>query len=442
MIQVPDYVVKAIELLEKGGFEAYCVGGCVRDSLLGCEPSDWDVCTSATPEEMKVCFEGLRTIDTGIRHGTLTVIVDRNPLEITTYRTDGAYASHRRPVSVNFIRELSGDISRRDFTVNAMCCDKNGAVTDMFGGTEDLSRKIIRCVGDPEERFEEDALRIMRALRFASTLSFEIETETADALFRKKNLLEYISVERVFSELKKLICGRNAAKVLDDYKEIIASVIPEITPCFGFEQHNVHHCYDVWTHIVKSVGNVRKDERLRLAMLFHDIGKPSMARFDEDGTGHFKGHQIRSAEMLTEILDRFHCDNATLAYVRDLVIEHDNRIPIARKNVKRFMAKHSFDFFMDYLEVRRADTMAQSDYLRQEKLDELEKLAMIAVEVNNENCCLKVTDLAVDGKDMISLGMSGRQIGAMLQRLLDLVVDDKLENDRNVLLEYAKERIR
>ena len=177
-------------------------------------------------------------------------------------------------------------------------------------------------------------------------------------------------------------------------------------------------------------------------MLFHDIGKPSMARFDEDGTGHFKGHQIRSAEMLTEILDRFHCDNATLAYVRDLVIEHDNRIPIARKNVKRFMAKHSFDFFMDYLEVRRADTMAQSDYLRQEKLDELEKLAMIAVEVNNENCCLKVTDLAVDGKDMISLGMSGRQIGAMLQRLLDLVVDDKLENDRNVLLEYAKERIR
>lgn len=442
MIPVPEYVVKAIDLLEKGGYEAYCVGGCVRDSILGREPSDWDVCTSATPDEMKACFEGYRTIDTGIRHGTLTVIVDRNPLEITTFRTDGDYASHRRPVSVNFIRDLSGDISRRDFTVNALCCDKNGAVTDMFGGTEDISNKIIRCVGDPNERFEEDALRIMRALRFASTLGFEIEKNTADAIFRKSNLLEYISVERIFSELKKLICGRNAAKVLEDYKDIIAVIIPEITPCFGFGQHNIHHCYDVWTHIVKSVGNVRPDERLRLAMLFHDIGKPSMARFDEDGTGHFKGHPIKSAEMLTEILDRFHSDNATIAYVRDLVIEHDNRIPIARKNVKRFMAKHSFDFFMDYLEVRRADTMAQSDYMRQEKLDELEKLAFIAVEVNNENCCLKLTDLAVDGKDMISLGMSGRQIGAMLQRLLDLVVDDKLENNRSVLLEYAKERMR
>ena len=442
MIQVPDYVVKAIELLEKGGFEAYCVGGCVRDSILGREPNDWDVCTSATPEEMKICFEGYRTIDTGIRHGTLTVIIDRNPLEITTYRTDGAYASHRRPFSVSFIRDLSGDISRRDFTVNAICCDKNGAVTDMFGGIDDLNNKIIRCVGDPDERFEEDALRIMRALRFSATLGFSIEKATADAISRKCNLLEYISVERIFSELKKLLCGKNAAGVLEEHKDIIAVIIPEIKPCFGFDQHNQHHCYDVWKHIILSVGNVRQDERLRLAMLFHDIGKPAMARFDEDGTGHFKGHPIKSAEMLTEILDRFHCDNATIAYVRDLVIEHDNRIPVVRKNVKRFMAKHSFDFFMDYLEVRRADTMAQSDFLRQEKLEELEKLAMIAVEVNNEDCCLKVTDLAVDGKDMISLGMSGRQIGAMLQRLLDLVVDDKLDNDRNVLIEYAKDRIR
>ena len=442
MISVPEYIEKAIGLLENSGYEAYCVGGCVRDSLLGREPGDWDVCTSATPDEMKTVFDGFRLIETGIRHGTLTVIIDRNPIEITTYRTDGAYASHRRPVSVNFIRDLNGDISRRDFTINAMCCDKNGAVTDMFGATVDLSNKIIRCVGDPYERFEEDALRIMRALRFASVLGFEIEKDTAKAIFDKKNLLEYISVERIFSELKKLLCGRNAAKVLIDFKEIFAFIMPEITPCFGFEQRNIHHCYDVWTHIVKSVENVRQDERLRLAMLFHDIGKPSMARFDEDGSGHFKGHPIKSAEMLTEILDRFHCDNATISYVRDLVIEHDNRIPVARKNVKRFMAKHSYDFFMDYLEVRRADTMAQSDHLKQEKLEELEKLALIAVEVNNENCCLKLTDLAVDGKDMISLGMSGRQIGAMLQRLLDLVVDDKLENDRNVLLDYVKERLR
>ncbi|MBR6873525.1 MAG: CCA tRNA nucleotidyltransferase [Ruminococcus sp.] len=442
MISVPDYVVKAIGILEAAGFEAYCVGGCVRDSLLGREPNDWDVCTSATPDEMKEVFADFRTLDVGAKHGTVTVIVDRNPLEITTYRTDGEYSSHRRPISVSFIRDLSGDLSRRDFTINAICCDKKGAVTDMFGGTEDIENMLIRCVGDPCDRFEEDALRIMRALRFSSVLGFDIEDSTAEAIFKKMHLLEYVSVERIFSELKKLLCGKDATNVLLKFKDVFASIMPEITPCFGFDQHNVHHCYDVWEHIARSVGCSRQDERIRLAMLFHDIGKPAMARFDEDGSGHFKGHQIKSAEMLTEILDRFRSDNATLRYVRELVIEHDNRIPVARKNIKRFMAKHDFDFFMDYLEVRRADTMAQSDYMKEEKLSELEQLALIAVEVNNQNCCLKLTDLAVDGKDMISLGMSGRQIGAMLQKLLDLVVDDKLENDRTVLLEYAKERFR
>ncbi|MBR4555401.1 MAG: HD domain-containing protein [Ruminococcus sp.] len=442
MISVPEYVIKAIEILEASGFEAYCVGGCVRDSLLGKEPDDWDICTSATPDEMKEVFADHRTVETGIKHGTLTVIVDRNPLEITTYRTEGEYSAHRRPLNVSFIRDLDGDLSRRDLTINAMCCDKNGAVTDMFGGTEDISHKIIRCVGDPFKRFDEDALRIMRALRFASVLGFSIDEQTSQAIFEKRYLLEYVSGERIFSELKKLLCGRNAVSVLIEYKDVFAAIMPEITPCFGLEQHNKHHCYDVWTHIAHSVGNVRQDERLRLTMLFHDIGKPQMARFDENGNGHFKGHPIRSAELLTEILDRFRSDNATIKYVRDLVIEHDNRIPVARKNVKRFMSKHDFDFFMDYLEVRRADTMAQSDYMREQKLQELEQLALIAVEINNENCCLKLTDLAVDGKDMISLGISGRQIGAMLQRLLDLVVDDKLENDRRKLLDYAKERIR
>ncbi len=442
MISVPKYIVKAIEQLEAAGYEAYCVGGCVRDSLLGKEPDDWDVCTSATPDEMKEVFAGFRLIETGIKHGTLTVIVDREPIEITTYRTDGKYASHRRPVSVSFIRDLEGDISRRDLTINAMCCDKNGAVTDMFGGTQDIADKLVRCVGDPNERFEEDALRIMRALRFASVLGFTIDPPTAEAIHNKRHLLEYVSVERIFSELKKLLCGKRVEAVLTEFTDVFVQIIPEIEPCIGFDQHNIHHCYDVWTHIVKSVASVRPDVRLRLAMLFHDIGKPDTARFDPDGTGHFKGHPIKSAEMLTEILDRLHSDNATVGYVRDLVVEHDNRIPVKRKNVKRFMAKHDFDFFMDYLEVRRADTMAQSDHMKTEKLEELEQLALIGVEVNNENCCLKLTDLAVDGKDMISLGLSGRQISGMLQRLLDLVVDDKLENDRAVLLEYAKERLR
>lgn len=442
MISVPEYVIKAIEILEAAGFEAYCVGGCVRDSMLGKDPDDWDICTSATPDEMKQVFSEYRTVETGIKHGTLTVIIDRNAMEITTYRTESEYSYHRRPTDVTFIRDLSGDLARRDFTINAMCCDKHGMITDKFGGTVDMEAKVIRCVGDPEERFEEDALRILRALRFASVLDFEIESETAKALMDKRHLLEYISGERIYAELKKLLCGRAVTRVLTEYKEVFAAIMPEIEPCFGFEQHNVHHCYDVWTHIAVSVGQCRQNPRLRLAMLFHDIGKPATARFDEDGTGHFKGHPIRSAEMLTEIFDRFRCDNATISYVRELVIEHDNRIPVARRNVKRFMAKHDFEFFMDYLEVRRADTMAQSEYNREQKIAELDELAMIAVSVNNENCCLKLTDLAVDGKDMISLGISGRQIGAMLQRLLDLVVDDKIENDRKVLMEYAKERLR
>ncbi|MBR6102140.1 MAG: HD domain-containing protein [Ruminococcus sp.] len=442
MIAVPEYAVKAMDMLEKAGYEAYCVGGCVRDSLLGKEPDDWDICTSATPDEMKRVFADCRTIETGIKHGTLTVIIDRNPMEITTFRTEREYSLHRRPIDVSFIRDLTGDLSRRDLTINAMCCSKKGAIVDKFGGEADISAKLIRCVGDPVQRFEEDALRILRALRFASVLGFEIEEKTAAALIEKRQLLEYISGERIYSELKKLLCGKNVTRVLIDYKEVFAAIMPEIEPCFGFDQHNHHHCYDVWEHIAVSVGNCRPDPRIRLAMLFHDIGKPAMARFDEDGTGHFKGHPIKSAEMLTEIFDRFRSDNATITYVRNLVVEHDNRIPVARKNVKRFMAKHDYDFFMDYLEVRRADTIAQSDYMRAEKLAELDQLAMIAIGINSENACLKLTDLAVDGKDMISLGMSGRQIGAMLQRLLDLVVDDKLENDRKVLLEYAKERLR
>ncbi|MBR6044586.1 MAG: HD domain-containing protein [Ruminococcus sp.] len=442
MISLPKYAVKAIEILENAGYQAYCVGGCVRDSLFGKEPEDWDICTSASPDEMKAVFTDYRTIETGIKHGTLTVVIDRNPIEITTYRTEGVYAAHRRPVSVNFIRDLDGDLSRRDFTINAMCCDREGNITDRFGGGQDLKDKLIRCVGDPAKRFDEDALRILRALRFASVLGFEIEPETSKAIFDKRFLLEYISGERIFAELKKLLCGKNVTKILIDYKEVFAAIMPEITPCFGFAQPTKHHCYDVWTHIAVSVGCCREDARLRLAMLFHDIGKPAMARYDEDGTVHFKGHPIKSAEMLTEILDRFRSDNATISYVREQVIEHDNRIPVTRKNVKRFMAKHDFDFFMDYLEIRRADTLAQSDYNREGKLEELDQLAFIAVTVNNENSCLKLTDLAVDGKDMISLGMSGRQIGAMLQRLLDLVVDDKLENDHDVLLDYARNRMR
>lgn len=440
-INVPDYALAAIRLLEANGYEAYCVGGCVRDSLIGKNPSDWDICTNALPSQMQQVFCGCKTIETGLKHGTLTVIIDNNAVEITTYRSDGSYADHRRPDSVEFIRDLRGDLERRDFTINAMCYNPRSGLTDVFGGACDLKNKIIRCVGDPVRRFEEDALRILRAIRFSSVLGFGIENDTKHAVFSQKELLRYISPERIFSELKKLVCGRNASEVLSEYGEVIAVFIPEIIPCFGFPQNNPHHCYDVWEHICRSVGFCRPQPEIRLAMLLHDIAKPKMATTDENGINHFKKHQFAGAEISSEILRRLHCGNAAIKYVHDLIYEHDNRIPAERKSVKRFISKYSFGFFMDYLEVRRADTYAQSDYKRVEKLKNLDQLAIIALELDEENACMKISDLNVDGNDMIALGLRGQEIGTALKRILEAVISEEITNDKNEIVEYARKVI-
>lgn len=438
-IKIPEHAQKAIDLLSQNGYTAYAVGGCIRDSFLEKTPDDWDICTECRPDEIKRIFSRYRTIDTGIKHGTITVMIDRKLVEITTFRSDGEYENHRKPAHVEFVTSLQDDLKRRDFTINAMCSKNGIEIIDPFGGQKDLKQGIIRCVGDPSKRFEEDALRILRGLRFASVLDFEIEKNTKVAMFDKMHLLKCISEERICVELKKLICGKAADKILLEYRDIIAVIIPEIEPCFDFKQNNPHHCYTVWKHIVKSLSFVRPEPVMRMTMLLHDIEKPKMATVDDNGISHFKKHQYESAQTAAKILNRLRFDNHSAKYICGLITEHDNRIPAEMISVKRFISKHGFQFMFDYLEVRRADTYAQSDYLRQEKLHELDELARLTIELMEEDCCLKLSDLEVNGNDLISLGLSGKQVGERLRLLLEMVIDGKLQNRKDALLNYIKE---
>lgn len=440
-ISIPTYATKAIRLLEKHGFKAYAVGGCVRDSLLGKEPDDWDICTDCSPNDMKEVFKDYRTFDTGLKHGTLTVLIDNELLEITTFRSEGEYENHRKPSQIEFVDNLSCDLERRDFTVNAMCCREQDEIIDYYGGMKDLENRLLRCVGNPSLRFEEDALRILRALRFASVLDFNIHDDTKKAMYEKKQLLECISAERIATELKKLVCGKAVERVLLEYKDIFAVIIPEFKPCFGLEQNNPHHCYDVWTHIAKSVAYVRPQPLIRLAMLFHDIGKPKMATVDENGISHFKKHPAVSAQMTFAILTRLRFDNRSISYISKLITEHDNRIPADLKHVKRFIAKYDYQFMLDYLEIRRGDTYAQSQFKHAEKLAELDEIARLAIKVSEMETCLKISDLKINGNDLIYLGLNGKDIGNWLNRLLELVIDDVLINDKTELINYVKDNL-
>ena len=440
-IFIPDYAQKALSLLHAQGFKAYIVGGCVRDAVLGKTPNDYDICTDCTPDVMKKVFSGFTTIETGIKHGTLTVLIDRQPLEITTFRSDGTYTDHRKPDSVKFEKELSEDLKRRDFTVNALCCNEAEGVVDMFGGLDDIKNKVIKCVGKPQERFDEDALRILRALRFSSVLDFEREANTSQAVHQQKELLKAISAERIAAELKKLLCGRDPARILTEYRDVFAVIIPQLAPCFDFAQNNPHHCYDVYTHICKSVNNIKPDWVLRLAMLLHDIGKPLVHTVDENGIDHFKTHPLRSAEIAREVTGALKLDNKSRSRIYSLVLEHDNRIPAKKRSVRRFLSKYDEAFFADYIKVRRADTLAQSGYFRKEKLEELDELEKIAKQICDEALCLHICDLAVNGNDLKELGLSNRQIGEGLKLLLDAVIEEKTANEKDSLLDYLKESL-
>ncbi|RKM54887.1 CCA tRNA nucleotidyltransferase [Butyrivibrio sp. X503] len=435
IIKMPENAKFILDTMHKAGFEAYIVGGCVRDALLGREPMDWDITTNALPEDTKKLFR--RTIDTGIEHGTVTVMMGKEGYEVTTYRIDGKYEDSRHPSEVTFTKNLTEDMRRRDFTINAMAYNDEEGLIDRFGGVEDLEKKLIRCVGNAHERFSEDALRIMRAVRFSAQLDYEIEEETKEAIKELAPTLKKISAERIQVELIKLLESDHPEKFMDLYDLGITKVVlPEFDACMETEQNNPHHLYDVGTHIVKSLSYVKSDKVLRLAMLLHDIGKPLTKTNDDNNICHFHGHAQLGAKMAEDIFRRLKFDRDTMDRVCNLIKYHDDRFPAEPRSVRRAMNRVGVEDFTLLLDVKYADTMAQSSYYQKEKLQALKDIRVLYDKIKKENDCVTLKQLAVGGKDLICLGIApGRQIGDILNAMLSDVIDEPAHNTKEYLLE-------
>ena len=439
---IPEFVNCILSRLRQAGYLAYPVGGCVRDVLRGVEPHDWDVCTSARPEETERVFSDLSQIDTGKKHGTVAVIIDRKAVEITTFRADGDYPDNRHPATVTFLTDLAGDLSRRDFTINAMALDEEERPIDLFDGQRDLKTRIIRTVGDPAERFREDGLRILRGLRFAARLDFAVESATARAMIEERDLLNHISVERVFAELKGILVGPAAGRVLRQFAPVFFAFLPELLPMAGFEQHSPYHDSDVWELTVRTLEASPAEAVFRLALLFHDCGKPDCFFRDEKGVGHFRGHPQRSRELAEQALRRLKCDGDTLDRVLYLVEKHDTWLPGTEKNMRRFLLHEDANRVRDLLIVERCDALAHSAYGREPALVNIEKWERLLNAVLAQKPCLSLKTLAVSGDDLLSLGMApGPQMGRLLNDMLEQVAEEALPNDRAALLSYAKTHI-
>lgn len=457
-ISLPIYVQKALDILQSAGYEAYIVGGCVRDILMGKTPHDYDITTSALPDEIEACFINYRIVKTGIKHGTVTVLMEATdfnskaesdvaeianktvPVEITTFRVDGPYTDHRRPDTVYFTKKLEEDLSRRDFTVNAMAYNPKKGLVDCFGGTYDLSEGILRCVGDSQKRFEEDALRILRALRFSSVLGFAIEKNTRSAVFEKKELLGSVSGERISSELSRLVCGSFVRPVLTEYIDVLAVPIPELAAMKSLDQKNPHHIYDVLTHTAVAVENTPPQPIMRLAALFHDIGKPLCFTSDENGMGHFYWHGEIGAEMTENILRRLKFSNDITNAVSQLVLEHGRQIEENPKAVKRALNRLGSETFFMLLDLKRADCLAMNPaYFH--ILDHYEEIKRMALEILAKKECFTLKDLAVNGNDLVEAGIPrGKKTGAALKLLLDAVMDGDVANQKDCLITYIKNR--
>lgn len=441
MITLPKDVAEIIHILEEAGYEAYAVGGCVRDSILGRCPNDWDITTNALPQQVKALFS--HTIDTGLQHGTVTVMKHHVGYEVTTYRVDGEYEDSRHPKSVTFTADLVEDLMRRDFTINAMAYNDRTGIVDAFGGMKDLENKVIRAVGDPKQRFTEDALRIMRAVRFAAQLGYEIEEKTKEAIGEMAQTLKKISAERIQVELVKLVTSDHPEHMRLLYETGITSVIlPQFDCMMEMEQNNPHHCFSVGEHTIKAMQEIRPDKVLRLTMLFHDMGKPDTKTTDEDGIDHFHGHAVYSEQHAESVLKQLKFDNDTICKVKKLTYWHDYKTAPGKKGVRRALNKIGEELFLLLLEVKRADTMAQSAYKREEKLKELEQLAQTYSRVKEEGECFTLKDLAVTGQDLIALGMKpGPQLGEQLGMLLEIVLEDPEKNEKEKLLSIAAKSI-
>ncbi len=435
---LPAYVKKAINVLKSNGFEAYAVGGCVRDMLLSREVNDYDVTTSAMPEEIKMCFKDLRCIETGIKHGTISVIVDGEIIEITTYRIDGKYTDNRHPETVEFTKNLKDDLKRRDFTINAMAYDGNGIVIDCFEGKKDLQNKIIRCVGDAKTRFREDALRILRALRFSAKLGFEIEKDTKKAIFSEKKLLLNIAAERIREEFCGIIEASGGAKVICEYISVFEVFIPELGKIRGIHQHNKAHIYDVFIHSIKALEACENNLYLRLCMLFHDIGKFCCMSIDEKGNGHFYGHQRISANITKEILKRLRFDNKTIDTVAILVTYHDGQIAPDEKSVRRWLKRLGEENLRLLLKVKKSDAASHEKNYAMERIEEIEKIKVCLNGVIEKKLCYNLKMLAFTGEDAIDAGFSGKGVGVCLEYLLCAVIENRCENERSALMEVAR----
>lgn len=433
-MNLPTNVQAIITTLENAGFEAYAVGGCIRDTLLNRTPEDWDITTSASPAQVKGLFA--KTIDTGIQHGTITVLIGKETYEVTTYRIDGEYEDSRHPKEVTFTSNLSEDLKRRDFTINAMAYNNRSGLVDEFGGMSDLENKIIRCVGNPKERFTEDALRMMRAVRFSAQLGYEIEQATEEAVRELAPSLKLISAERICTELTKLMVSDHPDYLQKAYELGMTKIfLPEFDAAMKVEQNNPHHCYSVGGHILHSLTKVRADKVLRFAMLFHDLGKAVTKSTDEEGRDHFYGHASVSAEIAEEAMRRLRFDNDTRQKVVKLVKYHDLKVRLTPAGVRRAVVTVGEELFPLLLEIKRADFLAQSTFMREEKEAEITELEAVYQKVLEEQNCISLKDLAVSGNDLIKAGMKpGKEIGEALSRLLDIVLENPENNTKEFLL--------
>lgn len=440
-IRLPLQVSGIIKTLQEAGFEAYAVGGCVRDSLLGRVPDDWDITTSAKPQQVKALFS--RTVDTGIAHGTVTVLQGRSGYEVTTYRIDGAYEDGRHPRDVTFTASLAEDLKRRDFTVNAMAYNEEEGLVDLFGGRADMERRALRCVGNPRERFGEDALRMMRAVRFSAQLDYVIEKDTMEAIRALSGTLSKISAERIRTELVKLLLSGHPERFRTCYETGMTAVfLPEFDRMMETGQNNPHHCYSVGEHALCALRRIRPDQALRLAALLHDVGKPETESMDESGVNHFYGHAAKGAELTRKIMRRLKFDNDTADRVVRLVREHDRKIGLSPAQMRRTVNCVGEDLFPDLFDLKEADLLAQSDYMRDEKREELMRLRALYEKVKEEGDCLSLKGLAVTGRDLIGIGATpGPGLGALLQDLLGIVLENPSCNNRETLLEYARIRL-
>lgn len=443
-VLIVDENAKAIiSLLIDNGYDAYAVGGCVRDSIMGRKCGDIDITTSARPDETENILKsaGIKYFETGIKHGTITAVVDGNNYEITTFRTDGEYFDNRHPQNVNYVSDIKEDLARRDFTVNAIAYNENKGIVDLYGGIDDIKARFIRAVGNPVKRFNEDSLRIMRGIRFASVLGFDIETETENAMFECKELLHNISSERIFAELIKLLQGDYCEKVLIKYKSIIGVIIPELKPCFDFQQNTKWHLYDVYTHTVKSIALSPGVDYIRFALLLHDCGKPQCRTTDSKGQDHFKGHPAVSKKIAENVMRRFKVSNEFFKKVSTLIEYHDYYIKENPVNIKKWLNRLGEEMTLDYIDIKIADLSSHNTVLSAEEILTLKRIKKMTQDIINSGEAYKISQLYINGSDLLNLGYKGKEVGDKLEFLLNFVIENPDLNKKEVLLDMCKSQM-